>query len=205
MTTGRKTDYTVAHVRLPREAHGLPVQTHTPSSILVMPSCRAAPCHATPAASKPPGAASGGQRPAANSARHTTRSRELGPTILACPLVKIQERALQGKHKLGYHGMGLPVPLTSRSESCCTPAVPPRYAGQVPPAAALLPTWAPTGKRRAVGQAPAQRALPADHHLSHLGRGHGDDDVNEMAGATSCTPPIHTLAHTHTPRPPRPP
>lgn len=218
MTTGRKTDYTVAQVRLPREAHGLPVQAHTPSSILVMLSCRAAPCHATPAASQQPAAArcsqrrpASGQRPAtsdqrtsspaANSARHTTRSRELGPTILACPLVKIQERALQGKHKLGYHDMGLPVPLTSRSESCSTPAVPPRYAGHVPAAAPLLPTWAPGHPLESavplVKHQPREPSLPTIIYLiSAGGTGMMNDDVNEMAGATSCTPthphhPVH--------------
>lgn len=175
------------------------LQAHHPALLghAIMP-CRAMPRHASnqrrPAAS--------GQRPAASSARHTTRSRELGPTILACPLVKIQERALQGKHKLGCHGMGLPVPLTSRSESC----VPQPYRLVRWTSTSSLPTWAPTGKPRAFGQAPAQKALPADHHLSHLGRGHGDDDVNEMADATNCTPPTHppaltdarTRTHTHT-------
>lgn len=81
----------------PREAYGARWLTTT-QLFLVMPSCRAAPCHAMPAAQQ----AASGRRPAASSARHTTRSRELGPTILACPLVKIQERALQGKHKLGW-------------------------------------------------------------------------------------------------------
>jgi hypothetical protein len=96
--------------------------------------------------------------------------------------------------------MGLPVPLTSPSESCVPqPYRPVRWTSTC----SALPTWAPTGKRRAVGQAPAQKALPADHHLSHLGRGHGDDDVNEMADATNCTPPTHTPpaltdARTHT-------
>lgn len=96
--------------------------------------------------------------------------------------------------------MGLPVPLTSLLRVLVlllrTPSVPPWYAAQVPSLAAphLHPHLGTTGKRRAVDQAPAQRALPADHHLSHLGRGHGDDDVNEMADATNCTPPTHPHA-----------
>lgn len=97
--------------------------------------------------------------------------------------------------------MGLPVPLTSSPESCVPHPYRPGTLDKYPAA----PHLATTGKRRAVDQAPAQRALPADHHLSHLGRGHGDDDVNEMADATSCTPPTPTRTRTHHTSPTHPP
>lgn len=103
------TDYTVARGQRPREAcccccyvrYKIARQPAL-AGHAIMP-CRAMPRHASSPAAQP---AASSERPAASSARHTTRSRELGPTILACPLVKIQERALQGKLKLGWpwHG-----------------------------------------------------------------------------------------------------
>jgi hypothetical protein len=80
----------------------VPAQAHQPALLghAIMP-CRAMPRHAS------------SQKPEASSqlsSRHTTRSRELGPTILVCPLVKIQEQALQGKHKLGCQAWDCPCP-----------------------------------------------------------------------------------------------
>lgn len=112
----------------------------------------------------------GGQRPAASSqlsSRHTTRSRELGPTILACPLVKIQERALQGKHKLGWPWHGIARAPDKLLRVLRTPSVPPGTLDQVP---AWVPTWAPLESPvPLVKQQPRTLSLPTIIYLISAG------------------------------------
>lgn len=58
---------------------------------------------------------------------------------MACPLVEIQERALQGKHKLGWPLHGIDRAPDKSLRVLRTPSVPPGTLDKYLP----VPTWAP--------------------------------------------------------------